>query len=46
VLLQHSSALMSLSDSAVISTTSRGVDILIGTGENGRMLGLLNNPGS
>jgi phage terminase large subunit-like protein len=29
----------------VITTTPKPVDILIGTGENGRMLGLLNDPG-
>jgi phage terminase large subunit-like protein len=30
---------------AVITTTPKPIDILIGTGENGRMLGLLNDPG-
>jgi hypothetical protein len=29
----------------VVTTTPKPVDILIGTGENGRMLGLLNDPG-
>jgi hypothetical protein len=29
----------------VITTTPKPIDILIGTGENGRMLGLLNDPG-
>src|SRR5262249_22205569 len=29
----------------VITTTPKPVDILIGTGENGRMLGLMNDPG-
>jgi phage terminase large subunit-like protein len=30
---------------AVITTTRKPIDILIGTGDNGRMLGLLNDPG-
>jgi phage terminase large subunit-like protein len=30
---------------AVVTTTPEPVDILIGTGQNGRMLGLLNDPG-
>ena len=30
---------------AVVTTTPKPVDILIGTGQNGRMLGLLNDPG-
>lgn len=29
----------------VVTTTPKPVDVLIGTGENGRMLGLLNDPG-
>ena len=29
----------------VVTTTPKPIDILIGTGENGRMLGLLNDPG-
>jgi phage terminase large subunit-like protein len=29
----------------IVTTTPKPVDILIGTGENGRMLGLLNDPG-
>jgi phage terminase large subunit-like protein len=29
----------------VVTTTPRPVDILVGTGQNGRMLGLLNDPG-
>jgi len=29
----------------VVTTTPKPIDILVGTGENGRMLGLLNDPG-
>jgi phage terminase large subunit-like protein len=30
---------------AVVTTTPKPIDILVGTGQNGRMLGLLNDPG-